>query len=59
MHANDVSQEDLAQKLGVSTGYISQRIRGIYPWNFDDVYKICGLLDICPSDISIYFPPRN
>ncbi len=49
--AKDVTQEILAEKVGVSPGWISKIERGIYPPNMKLLTKIARALDVKVRDL--------
>ena len=59
MWATEFSHRDLAAAIERSDGYVSARMTGKLPWDLDDVYRICSLLDIPYDEIPTYFPPRK
>ena len=52
----EITQTDLAHKLGMGQPAISQRFNGHTPWTDVEMYQI---LDICgaqPEELHLYFP---
>ena len=56
MYGEGVGQADVAEHLGKSPCYVSIRLRGLMPWDLEDVYKLCDLLHIPEEQIAFYFP---
>lgn len=56
MFENDLTQKMLAEIIGRSETYITNRMTGHYPWTLDDVYDICKALGIPSEEICVYFP---
>lgn len=56
MFANDVTQAELSEVLGVSQSYMTHRMTGRYAFTMEDVYKICDYLHIPYDEIPTYFP---
>lgn len=57
MCGEDINQEYLASLVGRSTTYISDRITGKRPWDFDTMCRIIDELKIPRDQIFLYFPP--
>lgn len=53
----EMTQEELSEKIGRSKTYVSFRMTGRREWDLGDVYNICGVLQIKPEEIPLYFPP--
>jgi transcriptional regulator with XRE-family HTH domain len=56
MFEQEVRQEDIANDLGVSKTYVSRRMTGKDQWELDVVYKVCDILSIPYTEISVYWP---
>lgn len=56
MYELDVDQGWLAQKMGTTRVYISNRFCGKSKWAVDEMYRVCRLLKIPPSEMLDYFP---
>ena len=56
MREYQLTQEELAKKLGKSKTFISNRFVGLFPFDMDTVYSICDLLEIPYSAIYLFFP---
>ena len=41
-----VSQRELARRIGISSSMMSQRMNGITPWKFDEVFEVCEVLGV-------------
>ena len=59
LYANGLTQVDIAQEIHRSQQYVSSRLTGKCPWNMDDVYALCDMLDIDINEIPKYFPRRE
>jgi transcriptional regulator with XRE-family HTH domain len=46
-----VTQAQLAARLGVGPMYVSRRLSGATPLSVDDLFGICGALDVEPSEL--------
>lgn len=46
-----LNQWDLAERMGISRGAVSQRLLGHVPFDTDDLAAVAELLDITPSEI--------
>lgn len=57
MYENQVLQQDIAVAINRDKRYVSDRMTGKRPFNMEDVYHICNLLEIPYDMIHIYFPP--
>ena len=56
MFEQEVRQEDIAKDLGVSKTFVSRRMTGKDQWELDVVYKVCDILAIPYTEISVYWP---
>lgn len=54
-----MTQKYLAKELGIGFASLNHRMNGKYPWNLDEAYKVCEILDIPKDEIYIYFPPNG
>ena len=50
-----MTQEQLAEKAGISEGQFCQKLAGNYVFRQDEIDRICALLSIQPTDIGQYF----
>lgn len=57
MKEYQMTQEQLAKKLGKSKTFISSRFVGLHPFDMETVYSICDLPEIPYSAIYLFFPP--
>ena len=56
LKANSIRQSDLCRILDRSQVYISDRMKVRKPWELDEVYAMCKLLEIPTDKIPDYFP---
>ncbi len=59
MVMQDIIQDDICNTIGKSKSYVTARMAGRAPWNMDEIYAICRLLEIDLQDIPKYFPPKG
>lgn len=52
----ELTQSDVAKKLGVSQPAISRRFNGGIPWTSDEMYQILDLCRARPEELHLYFP---
>lgn len=52
----ELTQADVAKKLGVGQPAISSRFNGRVPWTSDEMYKILDLCRARPEELHLYFP---
>lgn len=52
----ELTQTDVARKLGVSQPVISARFNGKIPWSSDEMYQILDLCRAQPEELHLYFP---
>lgn len=52
----EMTQEDLARKLGVSQGAVSSRFNGRVPWTDREMYEILDICQAQPEELHLYFP---
>ena len=57
MVAMGVEQAYLARLIHRGKTYVSERMNSKAPWDLDDIYAICAILNIPHSEVHIYFPP--
>ena len=57
MVALGVEQAYLARLIHRGKTYVSERMNSKAPWDLDDIYAICMILDISNSEVHLYFPP--
>ena len=50
-----LTNRELAEKIGITKGTLSQKLNGRYPFTTKDIDLICGTLDIPAADIGTYF----
>ena len=55
----DINQIYLAELMGRSETYITNRMTCKYPWSQQDMYFIMDLLKITYSEMYIYFPKNG
>lgn len=55
----EVTGETLANYIGKSKTYVSNRMKHNYSWTIDEVYKILNFLEIPCEEIFTYFPPNG
>lgn len=53
----DIDLKHLAGVILRGRTTTSARLNGHEPWDLDEIYAICGALDIPHSEIHIFFPP--
>jgi transcriptional regulator with XRE-family HTH domain len=53
----DFTQEQLAEKVGVSADFISQVERGINSPSFETMQKLAEVLEVDPSEL--FLPPEK
>lgn len=56
---HSMKQFQLAEVLELSPASVSNRMSGRNPFNIDEIYKICDVLQIPYEQIPIYFPPEG
>lgn len=56
MYALRVNQDDIAEAIGRSPSYVSDRMRGKAQFNLADIYGIMDVLQIAPENMSEFFP---
>jgi len=56
MYGARIRQKDIAEHLHKSVTYVGHRFLMKQPWDMEDVYSICELLEIDVSKIPEYFP---
>ena len=54
--AHGIRQQDLCYMLDRSQVYVSDRMKVRKPWELDEVYAMCKLLEIPMDKISEFFP---
>lgn len=47
--------QEFAAELGWPASVLSARLNGRTPWTVVDAFKVCGLLQIPPEEMSNYF----
>lgn len=57
MYERDAQNTDIANLLGRSATYVSERLTGKKFFTLDDAYKILKYLDLPMEEIFVYFPP--
>jgi len=55
----DITIEEMAERMKVSTYYLSKRFNGHIPFTAVDIYVICAILEISHDEITDYFPERE
>lgn len=56
MYALRVNQDDIAEAIGRSPSYVSDRMRGKAQFNLSDIYGIMDVLQIAPENMAEFFP---
>lgn len=56
MYGAQITQKDIAEHLHKGVTYVSHRFLMKQPWDMEDVYGICELLEIEFYKIPEYFP---
>ena len=56
LKANGIRQQDLCRMLERSTVYVADRMKVRKPWELDEVYAMCELLEIPLDRIPEFFP---
>lgn len=56
MFEKEQTQADIAKEMGVSMTFISRRLTGKAQWELETVYKVCDILEIPYTEISVYWP---
>lgn len=51
MKRKRLTQERVAQAVGLSTGAYSSRLNGHTPWRFGEVEQVCAALDVDLADL--------
>lgn len=59
IHAADLTQADLAKRLGKCQAYISHRMLGRTEFEVNLAYQILEILDIPDKMLPIYFPKNG
>lgn len=54
---NNFTQEKLAEKLNISTTYLSELERGMHSMDFDKIEKLCTSLNIEP--FQLFLQPKD
>ena len=55
MKEKGITQEKLAEMIGVSGVTISKKLNGKSEWTQVEINKVCEILEIDPADIPVYF----
>lgn len=50
-----VTQQSIAQAIGISPGHFSQKLRGKYPFKEGEIRQLCWLLNIPAEELGAYF----
>lgn len=48
MARRQISQSELARRLGVSSPWVNKRLHGVVPISVDDIMEIAEVLDVSP-----------
>ena len=56
MLEKDVSQRELAKRIGMSVAWFSQKMTGKHPFSISEAWEIMELLSISPEKMAQYFP---
>lgn len=59
MFMEGITQSDLADLLGKSTTYVSNRMRGKHEWELEDLYRIAEIAAIPSDEILTFFPRKG
>lgn len=46
-----MSQRELAEKLGMSKSGLNRRVAGVQPWDLDELDKLANLFGMAPRDL--------
>ncbi len=52
----ELTQADVARKLGIGQPAISSRFNGRVPWTDKEMYQILDLCRARPEELHLYFP---
>lgn len=55
MKEKGITQEKLAEMIGVSGVTMSKKLNGKSEWTQVEINKVCEILEIDPADIPVYF----
>lgn len=55
----DMTQGDVAKRLGLCSAAVSDRFRGRTPWTLWEAYEVLDLVGAEPSELPIYFPANG
>lgn len=58
LNSREITQEILADELGIGTDTVSRKMNGHYPWTSDQMYAILDLIGVKPERLHEIFP-RN
>ena len=51
----EMTQGGLAEAIGISSGQMSQKIQGAFPFKQTEIVRICDVLRIPSDQIGVYF----
>ena len=54
----ELSQAELAERMGCSGTYVCQRMTGKMPWGADDIVQVVMILELPACDVVKYFFPE-
>lgn len=57
LFAQGKTYQDLEECLGKTSGSISGRMSGKYPWTIDEGYAVLELIGKSKEEFAVYFPP--
>lgn len=55
MRELNISQAVLAKQIGLSESQFNRKLKGVYCFTQNEIFKICEALSIVHEDITIYF----
>ena len=55
MREMNISQASLAKQIGLSESQFNRKLKGVYCFTQDEIFKMCEALDIRPNEIDLYF----
>ena len=55
MKEKGITQEKLAEMIGVSGVTMSKKLNGKSEWTQVEINKVCEILELDPADIPVYF----
>lgn len=55
----DMTQADVAERLGVGVAAVSDRFRGRTAWTLWEAYQVLDLIGAQPEELPLYFPKNG